>query len=108
MSMVRFCKYCGKELSKHYYNGYDIQLLCDCEGFNIEQEKANHIFDLKNQLKEAKRDSCKHIFCSQIGTELLSLLNQKCEIENRIETIKKDYGITDKQIEQYRGNDYGN
>lgn len=104
MSMVRFCKYCGKELSKHYYNGYDYEQICDCEDFYIEKENYGRIFELKNQLKKAKNENYKHIFESQVGVELLSLLNKKHEIENRIEIIKKDYGITDKQIEQYRGN----
>ena len=102
METTKLCKYCNKPLFRHYYDEYNYELVCNCDGFRKEQNQFEELYNLNQKVVRVKEKMVGHMLSADISKRLLYLIKQKSKIENEIHDIITKYGITQKQLKEYQ------
>ena len=102
METTKLCKYCNKPLFRHYYDEYNYELVCNCDGFRKEQNQFEELYNLNQKVVKVKEEMMEHMLSADISKRLLYLIKQKSKAENEIYDIITKYGITQKQLKEYQ------
>lgn len=99
--MDKLCIYCNKPLKKHFYDGFDYDLICDCEGFQEEQNYISDYHKLCRNASKTKNIIRDNILKTETGTKLVDLIQQKLKIDLEINRIVDDYNISSTQLQEF-------